>query len=55
MKADTRGQFEAAAYPRTVNGCLWACVEKEGAYGDFLSVSSRHKLVFVITFLKSFI
>lgn len=49
MKANTRGQFEAAAYSRTVMG---ACDEKEGASEDFPMVSPRQKLLFVIALLN---
>lgn len=49
MKANTRGQFKAAAYSRTVMG---ACDEKEGANEGFAMVSPRQKLLFVITLLN---
>lgn len=51
MKADTRGQFKAAAYPRTVTG---ACgpVLKRGSPRRLSQGLLQANLVFVITLLN---
>lgn len=52
MNANTRGQFKAAVYPRTVSVPVAQGWKKGGAYGDLPRVTPRQELVFVITLLN---